>query len=188
MITQTKFTSMSSFSEASPVLLKATSTVNSIDFMASVTVWWWNCQITQLSVPNHYQQHSFILWCGELVSYSDNTQKYLSLTILREFYPHLNPGLRAVDLLCYHSKISYQLFPKQFQPSWFSFIHTNAALQFCITNTQWNFPSHLYSSLFRAGHPFQHLCSPHNPYSQWLLLTLWGLVLSPTSPAPFPPL
>lgn len=88
-----------------------------------------------------------------------------TLSMLRDFYPHLNPGLHAVDLLCYHSKISYQLFPKQFQPSWFSFIHTNAALQFCITKPQWNFPSHLYSSLSRVGHPLQHLCFPHNPYS-----------------------
>lgn len=105
--------------------------------------------------------------------------------MLWDFYPHLNPGLRAVDLLCYHSKISYQLFPKQFQPSWFSFIHTNAALQFCTTKPQWNFPSHLYSSLSRVRSPFQHHCFPHNAHSSWLLLTFWGLILSPKLTASF---
>lgn len=127
---------------------------------------------------------AFVIWCGELVSHSDNTQKYFSLTILWDFYPHLNPGLRAVDPSRYHRKISYRLFPKQFQPSWFSFIHTNAALQFCITNTQWNFPSHLYSSLSRAGHPLQHLCCPHNPHSSWFLLSLWRLTLESYTNSP----
>jgi len=46
-------------------------------FLASVTIWWWNCQITQLSAPTHDQQHSFS-GVGGVVSHSDNTQKHFS--------------------------------------------------------------------------------------------------------------